>query len=162
MIRLIIVLVLILIFCFIVYFYLQKSIILQESKNLIKEQPIIGPTVVIKSIRIPVLLAKTDEEIQKGLSGMISLEKNKGMLFIFSQSYVYRFWMKDMMFPIDIIWINNNKVVDIENNVLNNFDISKPHFYTPRTPVNFVLEVNARFASENKIKIGDTISFIEI
>ena len=67
-----------------------------------------------------------------------------------------------MMFPIDIIWINYNKVVDILNNVPNNFDILKPRFYTPRTPVNFVLEVNAGFASENKIKIGDTISFIGI
>ena len=119
-----------------------------------------GPIVVIGPTHIQVTLAKTDEEKQKGLSGMSLLGDNNGMLFIFSQPYIYRFWMKDMMFPIDIIWINDSKIVDISHNVPNNFDIVGPQFYKPRAPASFVLEVNAGFAAKKGVKIGDAVSFV--
>ena len=62
------------------------------------------------------ILAKTDSEKMKGLSGRGSLSSNTGMLFIFKDKDNYGFWMRDMKFPIDIIYINDNKVVDFVEN----------------------------------------------
>ena len=60
-------------------------------------------------------VADTLNEREKGLSGKQSLEINKGMLFIFEKETLSGFWMKDMNFPIDIIWIDKNmRIIGIE------------------------------------------------
>ena len=51
-------------------------------------------------------LALTDEEKARGLSGRESLDEDEGMLFVFDVPGNYGFWMKDMNFAIDIIWLN--------------------------------------------------------
>lgn len=106
---------------------------------------------------IPIELATTGAAIQKGLSGRASLAANQGMLFVFSRPDRYRFWMPDMHFPIDIIWINDDKVVDIDADVPNEFDPARPRFYIPSSPARYVLEVNAGFSKNHKIEIGDTV-----
>ena len=63
--------------------------------------------------------------------------------------------MPDMNFPIDIIWINGDKVVGITKNVSNEFDPANPVFYMPPKPAQYVLEVNAGFAESRNINIGD-------
>ncbi|MBI4118834.1 MAG: DUF192 domain-containing protein [Parcubacteria group bacterium] len=118
-----------------------------------------SPYVQINNLKIPVELAKTEAEVQKGLSGRASLGADQGMLFIFAQPDYYRFWMPDMRFPIDIIWINENKVAGISQNVSNEFDPKNPKFYIPPRPADKVLEVNAGFAENKKIKTGDKIIF---
>lgn len=113
-------------------------------------------SVTIGQTIIPVELATSTAALQKGLSGRISLDSQSGMLFIFAKPDKYRFWMPDMLFPLDIIWINDGKVVDISENVSNKFDPTDPNFYTPSQPVQYVLEVNAGFAASKRIQIGDT------
>lgn len=120
------------------------------------------PYVKINDTKIPVEIVKTPAEVQKGLSGRPYLDQDKGMLFIFSKTDYYRFWMPDMHFPIDIIWINNSIIVDISHNVSNKFDPAKPKFYSPTKKVNYVLEVNAGFSKENNIKIGDTVNLSNV
>lgn len=120
---------------------------------------IAGPSVTIGETVIAVELATTTEAVQKGLSGRASLGLQSGMLFVFSKPDIYRFWMPDMRFPIDIIWINGGRVVDISENVSNEFDPSAPRFYAPIKPVRYVLEVNAGFAADNDIQIGDPVVF---
>lgn len=115
------------------------------------------PYVQIKDIKIPVEIVETPAEVQKGLSGRTSLDASSGMLFVFTQADYYRFWMPDMYFPIDIIWINNNNIVDISHSVSNKFDPAKPKFYLPAKKTNYVLEVNAEFSKKNNIKIGDSV-----
>ncbi|MBI2013214.1 MAG: DUF192 domain-containing protein [Candidatus Colwellbacteria bacterium] len=124
--------------------------------EIIKPAP---PYVQINDIKIPVDLAQTEAEVQKGLSGLASLEAEKGMLFIFSKPDYYRFWMPDMNFPIDIIWLSQNTIAGIHKNVSNRFDSKNPKFYTPPQPVSRVLEVNAGFADFNNIKTGDPVSY---
>ncbi|OGE83874.1 MAG: hypothetical protein A3B23_01265 [Candidatus Colwellbacteria bacterium RIFCSPLOWO2_01_FULL_48_10] len=113
------------------------------------------PAVDIGRVHIPVEIARDDASLQKGLSGRVSLDPEKGMLFVFPKPDIYPFWMPDMYFPIDIIWINSGYVVDITADVPNDFDPHNPKFYAPKTPVQYVLEVNAGFARTQNINIGD-------
>lgn len=119
-----------------------------------------GPWLQVGKTKIPVELATSSQAIQQGLSGRFALAKDKGMLFIFSAPSRYRFWMPNMHFPLDFVWIGSNKqIVDITSNVSNQFDPAKPAFYRPSQPTQYVLEVNAGFAQEHKLKIGDQLIF---
>lgn len=120
------------------------------------------PFVHIGGTEIPVEVAKTGVQRAKGLSGRDFLEPERGMLFMFSEPDFYSFWMPDMNFPIDIIWIADGKVVGIEENVSNEFDPQNPRFYTPLRPAQYVLEVNAGFAGNHNIGIGDDAAFYHI
>ena len=110
---------------------------------------------------IPVEIADTFQKRQKGLSERESLAKGEGMLFVFAQENIQPpFWMKKMEFAIDIIWIDDNKIVQI------NEDVPAPEpdtpnselkFYSPNQPIDYVLEVSAGFVDENNIKIGDDV-----
>lgn len=94
----------------------------------------------------------------KGLSDREILDKNSGMLFTFPSADYHRFWMKDMHFPLDFIWIKDNIVVDLTQNVpypKNNDE--NLEIITPKEPSNNVLEVNAGKILEWNIKIGDVV-----
>ncbi len=72
-------------------------------------------SVKIKDLIIHVDLAITPDQQAKGLSIKNTLNDNEGMLFLFNVPGEYSFWMKDMKFPLDIIWINSNhEIVHIE------------------------------------------------
>ena len=122
-----------------------------------------GPRLNIEGTVIPVELARTDDEVQKGLSGRPSLDPDKGMLFLFTVPGIYRFWMPDMNFPLDIVWIGSNKkVIGISADVSNEFDPADPKFYTPPAPAQYVLEVNAGFASRKNLAVGASVEFTDI
>lgn len=112
------------------------------------------PVVRIGDVVIPVEIANSPDEWNRGLSGRQSLAEERGMLFIFPQPGTYAFWMPDMHFAIDIIWIGQDRrIVDISANVAPE---SYPERFMPSSPVQYVLEVNAGFAARNNIRIGDT------
>lgn len=107
--------------------------------------------------KIAVAFAVTPGEQAQGLSGTVSLPDGKGMLFIFPADASIPFWMKDMQYALDIIWIGADKTVaDITPNLKPS---SYPNSFGPRVPVRYVLEVPAGFAKENKIEIGTEVSF---
>lgn len=102
-------------------------------------------------------VADTPASREQGLSGRPRLADNEGMLFIFPESFVPAFWMKDMNFALDMIWIDGDRrVVDITEDALPE---SFPESFRPSEPVKYVLEINAHGAAENGIKIGDTVEF---
>lgn len=106
---------------------------------------------------INVEVADTPELLQKGLSGRDILADDKGMFFVFPTIDRHKIWMKDMNFPIDIIWVDENfNIVDITQNVSVN---SFPNTFSPSVKAGFAIEVNAGFVSKNGIRIGDTIVF---
>lgn len=114
--------------------------------------------VCINKVCIEVELADTQEKRQLGLMFRKSLDKNRGMLFIFEQEGVYSFWMKNMNFPLDLIWIGKDgKVAEIINNALPCNDLC-PSIITDK-PAKYVLEVNAGFVRKNSIKKGDKFKF---
>lgn len=95
------------------------------------------------------------EKLQNGLGGRNFLCEYCGMIFRFSQSGKYPFWMKDMHFPLDIVWIKENKIVHIEKNVPKNFS----GILSSQIEANEILELNANMVDKTGIKIGDKISF---
>lgn len=109
---------------------------------------------------ISVEIADTDFLRQQGLSGRDSLNENSGMLFSFPKSSLPSFWMKGMKFPLDFIWIANNKIVQIDKNIEpepGKTD-SELTLYRPKTPIDYVLEVNAGFSDKNNLKTGDSVT----
>lgn len=95
------------------------------------------------------------ERLQKGLSNRKTLCQNCAMLFEFPKAGRRSFWMKDMNFPLDIIWIENKKIVHIEKNVPENFSKS----ICPETPADQVLEINAGLVDKLNIEAGEQITF---
>ena len=113
-------------------------------------------TMYLEGTPIVVTVADEPEEHRLGLSGVSSLGEFEGKLFVFSKEGFYHMWMKDMLIPIDIIWIDNKyQVVHIERNV-------KPDTY-PKTfvspvPARFVVEVNAYVTDNVSLAVGDKVT----
>ena len=115
----------------------------------------------INGQKIEIEIADTSAKRRQGLSNRQSLPPNQGMLFIFDNYARTNFWMKDMRFPIDIIWIRDDQIIGIEKNIpIPDSQILKR--YTPNRPINYVLEVNAGYSDKNNIKIGDRIKNLDL
>jgi len=122
-----------------------------------------SPTAKINNYTFKLYIAKTAEDKEIGLSKYKNLAKDVGMLFPFEKPDYYSFWMKQMKFPIDIIYIKDGKIVTIYKNV------SPPKkategllIYKPKVPSNMVLEINAGLSSKYNLKEGDKISINNI
>lgn len=97
----------------------------------------------------------------QGLSGREKLGDNEGMYFVFGTSSVQGFWMKDMKFAIDMIWIKGERIVGFEENVQPEPEktvFGLTVYYSPEA-VDRVLEVNAGTVARNGIKAGDLVYF---
>lgn len=104
-------------------------------------------------------LARTEEERAQGLSGRESLAEGEAMLFIFPTPGVYGFWMKEMNFDLDIIWLDEAGVVtDITPNVSRD---SYPQVFYPQTKIKYVLEVPTGWAGRHGIALGDELSELD-
>jgi len=118
--------------------------------------------VIIKTLNVDAEVADTAAKRKKGLSKRDSLPLNQGMLFVFEQSGMYGFWMKDMKFPIDIIWLDENKrIVDIVQNVPvePGKKDSQLTIYKPDGDAKYVLEINAGLSQLNALQKGDQANF---
>ncbi|MCL5411552.1 MAG: DUF192 domain-containing protein [Patescibacteria group bacterium] len=126
---------------------------LTKPNHLYKRATIkIGPNEIITDV------ADTETLREKGLGGREKLAENEGMLFLFPEKYYYSFWMKGMIIPIDVVWLSDNEIIDITENLLppksnNNYLPS----FRPKAPVNKVLEVNAGYAKAKGLKIGERV-----
>jgi uncharacterized protein len=115
-----------------------------------------------RSVKIGDLLVKAelaDTEVRRirGLSGRGGLTDGQGMLFAFGSNDRHGIWMKDMNFPIDIIWIDQNyQIVGIAEEVSPK---TFPKVYKPEAPALFVLEIKAGLAKEFGLGLGDGVFF---
>lgn len=116
------------------------------------------PSVTINNKTFNVDVAKTDSEKEKGLAVYNSLALNKGMIFIYKNADYYAFWMKDMKFPIDIIYINKNIIVDIFKNVpIKKSENETLSIIKPKAKADTVLEINAGLSDKYNFKTGDFV-----
>lgn len=111
----------------------------------------------IKNIKLVVDIADEPHEQTRGLSGREYMNKNEGMIFIFSKPTIPAFWMKEMRFALDMIWIDaDNTIIGIQKNVLPE---TFPVTFTPASSIKYVLEVNAGWSDKNNIGPGDKLIF---
>ena len=121
------------------------------------------PTATINNHTFKLELAKTQQEKQIGLSKKKILEKNAGMLFKFEKRGYYSFWMKDMKFPIDIIYIKDNRIVTIHKNVNPPINANERlPIYNSKEPADTILEINAGLSEKYNFKEKDLVEFKNI
>ena len=134
---------------------LAYFLLIHEEKNFFMASDSRYPTVQIGKTLFNVVVAKTNEERARGLGGVSKLNDHEGMLFVFDRPDFYEFWMKDMLIPIDIIFIDENKkITSIFSNVLPN---SFPKTYAPSTPALYVFEISSKIAEKNDFKVGQSV-----
>lgn len=132
--------------------YLRPIHPLKEGEIAIKERP----------FKVEVVSSAPDRE--RGLSGRDSLPPDYGMLFIFPTSGRHGFWMRDMKFPIDMIWIKGSEIVGVTPDVYPEFEapLWKLTIYYPPEAVDRVLEVSAGTARQYQWQAGDVIDMSKL
>ncbi len=105
-----------------------------------------------------VTVAKSEKDKQIGLSKTDKIGDSQGMLFVFDSPDYYPFWMKEMKFPIDIIYINGDKVTTVINSAKPPTSANENlNIYQPGDKSDKVLEVNAGIAKKHNIKNGTQV-----
>ena len=110
--------------------------------------------VCINEMCFEVEVADDDKERQIGLMNRDFLEEDKGMLFVFPESDIHSFWMKDTLIPLDMIWINENgEIVFIKENAT---PLSE-EIISPNAEALYVLEVNGGSVERKGIEVGEGV-----
>jgi uncharacterized protein len=123
------------------------------------DQPI-KARIVVNGFAISADVAITDDDQIKGLSIRDQMNENEGMLFVYGEPSRQSFWMKDMKFPIDIIWLNGTgSVVHVEENLKPCVPSLECPSFSPNENAQYVLETVAGFAQKHHLKIGTDIDF---
>ncbi len=131
-----------------VYQPLQIPSLIENEESSIRTVELSGRTVRVD-------IADTPEEKQIGLSGREGLAPDEGMLFIFPEDGIYPFWMKDMRFSIDILWISREGlIVDVKEKVSPE---TYPAAFIPREEARYVLELPAGWIEEYTVELGDVV-----
>lgn len=99
-------------------------------------------------------IAETQEARRLGLGNREELCPQCGMLFLFATPDKHAFWMKDMRFPLDIVWLSGQRVVDLRRSV----EPGSQEVYSPGEPADRVLELPATAARE--LEVGETVEFL--
>lgn len=106
---------------------------------------------------IQAVISSTTKDVEKGLSGQKDMPFDQGMLFVFSKPAAYGFWMKDMNFSLDFIWMTSDKtVIGVEKNVTPQ---TYPKVFYPNGEIRYVLELNSGAASNYGIATGTKLVF---
>jgi len=132
------------------YWFLIKS----------KSDPLKRAEITVGSQTFSVEIADSLKSRARGLSGHAPLGDTMGMYFSFPIKAKYSFWMKDMAYPLDIIWIADGKVLGVSENVpvpQNNNILNLPT-YSPPEAIDSALEINAGSVKKFNISIGDIVS----
>lgn len=132
----------------------RPSLNKSSANNQLYNKPI---TINDKTIYVQVV--DSDPERELGLSGRESLEDGQGMLFDFTNTSFSRpsFWMKDMKFSIDIVWIKNQTIVGITPNIPAPTNPNNLPTYPPPSDITHVLELPSGYTERARIKTGDTV-----
>ncbi len=107
------------------------------------------------NVSFNVEIIESEKEKRKGLSGREFLNEKEGVLFIYDNENYYGIWMKEMLFPIDIIWIDKNLIViDVKGNV---YPETYPKIFYPQKPSMYILEINSGLIEKYEIEVGDKV-----
>ena len=149
----------------IVFLFAGFFLIKHFSKSFVNHRPENIKYVEIGGQKIKVDLALTEAEQTQGLSGRHSLLPNTGMLFIFNKPGYYPFWMPNMNFSIDMIWLapsegGDNLTAKVDYIAKDATPESYPVTFGPKdNNAKYVLEVADGFSDKNNLKVGDSVIF---
>lgn len=111
---------------------------------------------------VKVEVAATEEEHAFGLMYVTHLQKNSGMLFVFSNDQVRNFWMKNTLIPLSIGFFDKNKTLISIHEMQPYIEGSgAPAIYSSAGPARFALEMNKNWFALNKVKIGEKFHFVK-
>jgi uncharacterized membrane protein (UPF0127 family) len=124
----------------------------------------LAPRVIVETaagVRLPVSveLARSEEELTRGLMNRRQLAPESGMLFLFSQNEPRAFWMKNTLIPLDMLFIDDG------GRVVGLIERAEPLTTSPRDPgvaSRYVLEVNGGWAARHGVRPGDRVQFENI
>ncbi|MCR4333748.1 MAG: DUF192 domain-containing protein [Patescibacteria group bacterium] len=118
-----------------------------------------APEVQFGGVSLTLDYATTTVTRELGLGGRTNLPDDYGMLFVFKDADSYGFWMKDMLVPLDIFWLNDQgQVVYIEPDVATS---TYPDVFYPTDPALYVLETAAGFARAHNVTIGTPLIILK-
>ena len=113
---------------------------------------------IINTQKVFLAVADTEEKRTRGLMYIDSLKENQGMVFLFSGKDYRYFWMKNTEIPLDIVFINNNKITYIQHD-LPICRQDKCPIYDSKSKADKVIELKGGFCKKYNIKIGDKVKF---
>lgn len=129
----------------------------QEMKPSCQAEYRLDTTILVGEKTLRAEIANEPEAQVVGLSGRDCIPEEVGMLFSFQEQGRYPFWMKDMLFPIDIVWMDSDRqVVTVTQNVQPS---SYPKTFTSSSPAQYVLEIKADTAYGLGLRPGRTPLF---
>ena len=102
-------------------------------------------------------VASTLADRAHGLSGRKGLAPNEGMLFVFEHPGLYAFWMNEMQFPIDMIWVAEGRVVGIAESMPIPQPGIPPALYRPSIPIDRAIELSVGSVQMFGIHVGDEV-----
>lgn len=114
-------------------------------------------TLMLNGTAIRTEIVRSEADLQEGLSDRSSMPADQGMLFEMGYVGIHPFWMIRMHFPLDMVWINGNKVVEIAPNMPAPGLLAVPVTHTPDAMADRVLELNAGMTAKTGLKVGDTV-----
>ncbi|PIN99755.1 hypothetical protein COT72_04950 [archaeon CG10_big_fil_rev_8_21_14_0_10_43_11] len=114
------------------------------------------PTVTIANHTFYVDLAKSAFEKNTGLSNRYTLAQDWGMLFVYEEEQQVRYWMKDMRFPLDIMWLDENRTI---THLVENAPACKTACQIYDANATYILEVNAGIIQALNVSTGDMVMF---
>lgn len=121
-------------------------------------------TVVFQGKDRPVsILAEVADTVASQMTGLMnrpSLPPGRGMLFVFPDDEVRSFWMKNVRFPIDIVFVTSGLVVEAIHEAVPPCTSSPCPVYNSRGKIRYAVEVPAGFCKENYVKPNDTIEIL--
>ena len=123
------------------------------------DQPFMKKEIKFKDVVLKIETVTTSQAMAKGLGGRDILCQNCGMLFEYPDYQIRHFWMKDMKFPLDVLWLAGNRVVGLQENIpikTNNGQVVR---FQSNAPSDMVLEVNAGWIRSQGVKTGDMVVY---
>ncbi len=128
-----------------------------------KKQDVNAPAFFVKNnTSIYLEIAKTNPERERGLMDRASMPENHGMVFIFSEPSYLKFWMKNTLIPLDMIFLKHSQVVEVFNNVPPcPKETSQCPSYGPNIESDEVIELNAGMAKKLAIQSGDLLTITQ-
>ena len=103
-------------------------------------------------------VVRSDEDKAQGLSGKPYIDDDYGMLFTYSRTGKRSFWMNEMNFPIDIIWVENGEVVGLSQNV-EVYDEGEVNRVEADVYSDQVIEVAAGYCGRHGVEVGDEVGY---